>query len=186
MSREELQHLYFEWLCRYSGADHSSESPRESHRSVLRKLFDTEFRYDCKADRDDQRAYDGINLRYSFADQERHDYREVADALDPYPCNLLEMMVALAVRCEAFMDDPQYGDRTGQWFWIMLDSLGLAGMSDAVYNEDIADMILDRFNRNDFHPDGDGGLFYIPGYDRDLRDREIYDQMYLYIQRYYP
>ena len=41
------------------------------------------------------------------------------------------MMIALAIRCEEhIMDDPDAGDRTGQWFWSMLVSLGLGSMDE--------------------------------------------------------
>ena len=42
------------------------------------------------------------------------------------PCSVLEMMIALSMRCEEqIMDDPDIGNRTGQWFWDMIDNLGL-------------------------------------------------------------
>ena len=38
--------------------------------------------------------------------------------LDNKTCSVLEMMIALAIRCEEhIMDDPDVGNRTGQWFW---------------------------------------------------------------------
>ena len=49
---------------------------------------------------DENRAQDGINLRYRFADAFKIPYPEVAANLDTHPCSILEMMAALAFRCE--------------------------------------------------------------------------------------
>lgn len=50
----------------------------------------------------------------------------IASYLDNRPCSVLEMIIALAIRLEEhIMDDPDIGNRTGQWFWDMIVSLGL-------------------------------------------------------------
>lgn len=50
---------------------------------------------------------------------------------------MLEMMIALAIRCEeTIMDDPRYGNRTKQWFWNMMKSLGLSYMNDDCFDRD--------------------------------------------------
>ena len=39
-------------------------------------------------------------------------------------CSVLEMMVALAICCEeTYMDNPNIGNRTGQWFWNMVKNI---------------------------------------------------------------
>ena len=43
------------------------------------------------------------------------------------------------------MDDPDVGDRTGQWFWSMLVSLGLGGMEDRKFDRYFVDETLERF-----------------------------------------
>ena len=91
------------------------------------------------------------------------------------------MMVALASRCEETMDDPGMGDRTGQWFWGMIVSLGLGGQLDNRYDARVVDDILDRFLDREYEPDGSGGLFTIENCHRDLRDVEIWNQMWWYI-----
>ena len=98
------------------------------------------------------------------------------------PCSVLEMMVALAIRCEeSIMDNPVYGDRTGQWFWNMIVSLGLGSMTDEMYDRDYVDNIVDRFLDRDYSPDGRGGLFTIRNCEYDLRDVEITHQLYWYL-----
>ena len=74
---------------------------------------------------DGNRAEDGIDLRYRFGHEQHYSDAMVASFLDDRPCSVLEMMIALSIRCEEhIMDDPDVGNRTGQWFWSMIASLG--------------------------------------------------------------
>jgi hypothetical protein len=103
------------------------------------------------------------------------------NALDG-PCSVLEMMIALAIRCEeTIMDDPDIGDRTRQWFWGMIINLGLGGMTDANFDPDFVDDSVLRFLNRDYEPDGRGGLFTIRNCHRDLRDVEIWYQLCWYL-----
>ena len=91
-------------------------------------------------------------------------------------------MVALAIRCEKdIMDDPYKGDRTRQWFWRMIVSLGLNGMNDDYYDESTVDDILYRFLWRRYKKTGEGGLFTIKNCEQDLRDTEIWIQMLWYL-----
>jgi hypothetical protein len=98
------------------------------------------------------------------------------------PCSVLEMMIALAVRCEeTIMDDPAYGNRTAQWFWGMITSLGLNGMTDELYNRFEVDRVVANLLNREYQPNGKGGLFTIRRCDRDLRTVEIWVQLLWYI-----
>lgn len=185
MTVDELKHLYFEWMYRLVCDDRYTQDPRSSHRTLLKFLHEQEFIFDAKPGNDDQRALDGIDLRYYFAEVEHHDPRMVAKALDVLPCSMLEMMIALAIRCEDMMEDRDYGNRTGQWFWEMLESLGLAKMTDSCFDEEEALDILDRFYRNDYDRDGRGGLFTVKNCPYDMREQEITWQMYEFLNTYY-
>jgi hypothetical protein len=91
-------------------------------------------------------------------------------------------MVALAMRIdETIMDDPTYGDRTSQWFWNMVTSLGLNQMVDEQYDDEYATMVLDRFMDHKYDQDGRGGLFTIENCDRNIRTAEIWYQLCWYI-----
>ena len=92
---------------------------------------------------DGNRAEDGIDLRYRFGYERKHEGPMVATYLDDRPCSILEMMTALANRCEEhIMDDQDIGDRTGQWFWSMISNLGLGSMTDINFNRDYVDYVL--------------------------------------------
>ena len=86
-------------------------------------------------------------------------------------------MVALALRCEeTIMDDPTLGNRTGQWFWGMITSLGLGSMSDDKYDKAYVNAIISRFLSRDYEPNGKGGLFTVKNCEQDMRDIEIWHQ----------
>ena len=57
----------------------------------------------------------GVGLRYRYSIYLKRD--DVIDILNE-PCSVLEMILALAIRCEdTIMANVRYGDRTTQWFW---------------------------------------------------------------------
>lgn len=179
MTRVNITNEYFDWLysivCEKRFADHIS------FRKLLMHLHDIEFRYLIPNDRN--RAEDGVDLRYRFALYQGYedsiDY--VMDLLDR-PCTVLEMMIALAIRCEEdTMDDPIMGNRTGQWFWRMVVSLGLGATVDGRFDSRLVDTIIERFLNRDYEPNGKGGLFTIKGCDYDLRDVEIWVQLCWYL-----
>jgi hypothetical protein len=98
------------------------------------------------------------------------------------PCSVLEMMIALAIRCEEnIMDDPLIGDRTRQWFWSMISSLGLSGMTDTRFDNKSVDRVLETFLDRDYKPNGEGGLFTIKRCEKDLRKVEIWYQLLWYL-----
>lgn len=174
--RDRVENEYFEWMyglvCSRNGAR------QKSYRKLLTFLHNTEFIFSVPMD--SNRAADGVDLRYRFA----YDCGNTADVeryLDG-PCSVLEMMVALAIRCEEhIMDDPDIGDRTGQWFWDMIKNLKLHTMSDSRFNKSLADQRVRTFLERTYEPDGEGGLFTVPNSRYDLRDVEIWYQMCWYL-----
>lgn len=170
-----INNEYFEWLLELLREDMYVNDA--SFRKLLRHLHRTEFTYIIPNDAN--RAEDGISLRYRFSLDKGFD--TVPNGLDG-PCSVLEMMVALALRCEEnYMDDPTIGDRTSQWFWMMINNLGLSSMYDSNYKKQYVDDILERFLNRDYEPDGTGGLIKIKRCKYDLRNYEIWDQLCWYI-----
>lgn len=179
MTRDDIQNEYFEWL--YDIACGDRHNLAVSFRKLLIKLHDTEFRYFVS--RDENKAIDGMDLRYRYAVMNNYGYLvdEVVELLAG-PCSVLEMMVALAIHCEEdIMDDPTYGDRTRQWFWNMVISLGLGAMADYSFDKEYVEKVLERFLNREYAPDGRGGLFTIRHCDQDLRFVEIEFQMLWYL-----
>lgn len=181
MSRvlELIETDYFEWI--YNIICNDKYSKRVSYRKLLKHLHDREFTYIL--DMDGNRAEDGRDLRYKFACEYRSSRKNtILNYLQDGPCTVLEMMVALAMRCEdQIMDNPDMGNRTGQWFWNMIVNLGLGSMSDSKFDEDYTDEVIDRLLNREYKANGEGGLFTVNNCRYDLRDVEIWYQMCWYL-----
>lgn len=177
MTRDELLNRYFDWMYQLVVDDRYSKS----YRKLFVRLHDTEFTYTIPMD--GNRAEDGIDLRYRFGREQHYNDRMIVSFLDNRPCSVLEMMIALSIRCEEhIMDDPDIGDRTGQWFWAMIASLGLGSMYDARFDRDRVDDILARFLERDYARNGEGGLFTVNLCRQDMRSIEIWYQMACYLK----
>ena len=112
--------------------------------SFLKELHRIEFTYSIPMD--GNRAEDGVDLRYRFGYENGYSSSMISTYLDNRMCSVLEMMIALAIRCEEhIMDDPDVGNRTGQWFWNMIVNLGLGSMNDSKFDRDYVEDIVQRF-----------------------------------------
>lgn len=175
MFRDQIINDYFEWLWNFTKCRGHSQN-----RKIITLLHNIEFRYSIAMDAN--REEDGIDLRYRFITEVGipKNYQEVYGYLDG-PCSVLEMMIALAIRCEeSIMDDPDIGDRTSEWFWLMMKNLGLDYMSDRKFDRDIAEEKISIFLDRRYKRNGEGGLFVVNGR-RDLRKVEIWYQMCWYL-----
>lgn len=175
---DNIRNDYFNWLYDYvcKGRVHN----KLSYNKLFILLHNIEFTFSIP--NDINRAKDGVDLRYRFS----LDYGDhtIVDILDG-PCSVLEMMIALAIRCEeSIMDDTMYGDRTGQWFWSMMSNLDIGYMDDEVFNKQIVEDRIYNFLDRNYDPDGKGGLFYIKDCEEDLRDYEIWTQLCWYLYRF--
>ena len=173
--KDRINDEYFDWLCEV--VDSKRFSKHVSYRKLLMHLHNIEFTWFIPYD--DNRADDGIMLRRKYA-LVRHD-EELSDYISG-PCSVLEMMAALAIRCEeSIMDDTLFGNRTGQWFWGMIRNLGLSSMNDSNFDAEFVDDVIARFLNREYEPDGKGGLFTIKNCDHDLRTVEIWRQLSWYL-----
>ena len=174
MTRTAIQERYFDWL--YNLVCENRFAETNSFRKLLAYLHSMEFTY--LIDRDSNRADDGVDLRYKFAL-----YSDIpnVEARITGPCSVLEMMVALAINEEQIMHNPKLGDRTAHWFWRMLISLGLGGMTDVLFDRYEVKAVVNRFLNREYEPDGRGGLFTIKNCRHDLRDIEIWTQACWYM-----
>ena len=168
--KDEINNEYFEWM--YDLVGGMRGSAYTSYRKLLMLLHNTEFVYSIPMD--ENRAEDGIDLRHRFSFTNSY-------LLDK-PCSVLEMMVALSIRCEeSIMDDTTMGDRTSQWFWGMIKNLGLNSMTDANFDKKYVENQVRAFLNRDYESDGRGGLFRVKDCEVDLRDVEIWYQLCWYL-----
>lgn len=165
-----LSEQYFEWM--YEIVCKNRYDANTSYRKLLERLHEIEFTWVIQ--KDSNRAEDGKDLRWRFA------YLSHIPVWDELygPCSVFEMILALAIRCEeTIMDDPSFGDRTAQWFWKMITNLGLGSMTDERFDKKYVDEIISMFLNRDYAPDGRGSLFVVRGFNHDMRDLEIWEQM---------
>lgn len=193
-----LNEEYFKWLTH--DICETNAPKNRSYNKLLRYLFNYEFVPTITMDVN--RCLDGTHLRTVFQNDiliPNDYYRKTLlwgyDEMDISKvvlgdnflyrsCSMLEMMIALASRCETqFMKDEDQGDRTSQWFWEMIASLELGHMTDSDISESEVDTIMDNFINHRYSPTGVGGLFTIEDCPYDLRNVEIWYQMCWHIDR---
>lgn len=158
---------YFHWI---TGLANEWCRPYGSYSQLIEMLGLTPFYSVISLDKN--RVEDALNLRNRFGPQLSKDE----------PCSILEIMVALARRCESeIMTDPDIGDRTSFWFFSMIKSLGLDGMTDNQFDVIFTLWTLDKFLKRDFKPNGEGSLFTVHNSTQDFRKAEIWYQMCWYL-----
>ena len=175
MTDTGISELYYTWLC-------SSVFPEDVHlqyNNALKMLYNAEFTYLLPMD--ENRKADGIALRYYFSYDSKIPYSLVEREFDQDKCSILEMMVALAMKCEdTIMSDSSLGNRTWLWFRVMFDNLGLSNYPDNTWTESsraTVNYILYAFLRREYRYDGSGGLFKLKNPVVDVRTMQIWDQM---------
>lgn len=167
---------YFEWI--YTKVCSGRFARANSYRKLIECLSEIDYFWIIPDDAN--RAEDGEEgLRWHYM-YENH----ISPDVDlSGPCSVLEMILALAFKCEEIMDDAIIGDRTGQWFWHMINNLGLGGMSDRRFDREYVLDTIDRFLNRDFESDGHGSLFIVRNCKEDLRDIPIWTSMLWYLDQ---
>lgn len=169
-----LAEQYYDWL--YKSVCGEWEPRNLSFHRLLMFLYNRNYVPACEMDI--SRAADGTNLRYRFATENDISYARIDSAFTGIPCSMLEMMVGLSIRIEEhILEDSSAGKRTGQWFWNMVVSLGLAAMDDQRFDEERAESVIERFSRRDYKPNGAGGLFTLSRPTEDMRTIDIWYQL---------
>lgn len=152
---DKLIKLYLRWLIKEIDEDFMSER----YMKLIEHLFNYE--YFWIDDLDENLNEHGLNLREKFFDSSiagrrmRDDYGDI-----DVPCSVLEMLISLAINAEnTVMSNDYYGDRTGVWFWTMLERLELLRYDDRRFDEDAVDEIVDRLLNKKENLDGTFGPF---------------------------
>ncbi|MCC2832074.1 hypothetical protein [[Clostridium] innocuum] len=178
----DLKSEYFEWM--YKLVCNDKYSNGLSYRKLLYHLYNTEFIYILE--KDSNRACDGIDFRYRFGYENKIPRADIERYLDIDPCNLLEMMISLSYKVEeTIMDDSDYGDRTGQWFWNMIVNLELGHMFDSQFDTNYVENVVTRLLNRTYESNGKGGLFTVNNPRYDMRSVEIWYQTMWYFDDNY-
>lgn len=183
MMKSSQMKAYFDWMYQIVGVNPIPPNIR-SYKKLLQHLNGVVFTYTM--DMDSQRVDDAYYLRYEFLRELNLNESDFGYLLDrDLECSILEVMVALAFRMEQqILTEEEFGDRTGLWFWTMVDSLGLTPMYDAKYNPDYTDEVLTRFLNREYFKNGSGGLFTVNGSRIDMRKTDIWYQMCAFVNTF--
>jgi len=178
---EELMYDYFIWLCEIISID---DLDYNHYKILMKQLHTKEFYWTVP--NDDNRSLDGKMMRDKFADCSTYTNFDAIDG----PCTILEMLVALAIRCDDdVMYDPDKGNRPQKWFWIMLKNLGLSRCIDKDCGQfwviDDVNHVLDKVLDRQYKENGVGGFFPLKIYKDDQRHVEIWYQMNAYLLENY-
>ena len=181
MVSEDISKEYFDWM--YHLVCDDKYNRHLSHRKLLYFLNSVEFVPIVSMD--ENRMVDGIDFRYRFGFENGYSRDYIKRYLDTKHCTVLEMMVAMAFKVEeTITDNRNYGNRTGQWFWGMIVSLGLGGMTDSNFDERYCEDVIKRFIDRQYQPNGEGGLFILTEHKADLRRIDIWCQFMWYLNEH--
>lgn len=164
---------YFDWLVRQTGMSRSRNT-HDTYWGLLRQLFTLPFRWSIR--NDDNREADGRELRGEYQDKFGVSFEDLR--MDQ-PVSVLEVLVGLSRRLEY-----DTYDTAADWFWKLIENLGMRHFTDANYNEvveaDVQDIIADLLDRR-YGRDGHGGLFPLRQARHDQRRVEIGYQLAAYL-----
>ena len=165
---------YYTWLTSLVGMQH--------HTKLLQELYLTPFIW--KLPMDQNRADDGLELRYRYGYSIGMSKEDRDHLMQIRPCSVLEVMAALALRCEEEYMHSGDDTTTQRWFYHMIASLGLIGMNDVKFDTAYVQEKLNKMMERDFLPNGLGSLFFIPNYTEDLRNVDMWYQMLAFLNYY--
>lgn len=165
---------YFEWLYGKIGSVRN-RNPSRSHWELAKQLYGTEFVWFVP--NDDNRAGDGKDLRVEFM------YETNLEDLDPdwleLECSVLEMLIALAIRVGF-----ETSEETIEWFWRLMNNIGLRDLTDENYVNDsylLIESTIEKVLYRKYKRNGDGGLFPLRHAKQDQRTVELWYQMSAYL-----
>lgn len=158
----------------------------EKYIKVLDILYRTDYRWSIH--NDDNRAMDGIEIRYNY--QRDHDISDKdMEELLLIPCSVIEVICGLAIRMDDIMRDPEE-PHINRWFWELIGNLGLLNFTDDLYNKGawsevdikkILDILMDRT----YDELGHGGLFPRNICHVNQKEAELFSQMNGYLNEFY-
>lgn len=175
---KKIEKDYYTWI---AGFTTSWLSEYGNYGKLMDYLYSRDF-YSI-VDFDSNRAADGKDLRLKFVESTNtYNYRDAYLYLSG-DCSVLEMMAALALKCEEqIMRDFTIGDRSKIWFYTMISSLGLSEMTDENFDEKYVSEVIDRLLSREYESNGRGGLFTVDDPPEDMRSVDIWYQLNYYLR----
>ena len=168
---------YYQWLLdKIDG----HMPPYYDYSLLLQELHSIEFTYGIEMD--ENRAYDGVKLRWTYIDE-----MNIPDIFykEGIPCSVLEMLIALSLRCDESIMYEEGVKRPSKWFWIMIENLDLMRCTDDNFNTDYVHQQIKKWLNRDFKRNGKGSPFPLKTDARDQRKVDIWLQMCGYLSENY-
>ena len=163
-----IRNEYFLWLL---NRIEIPEYDIDNYSYLMEFLYDFDFYW--VLDLDANLAARGLDLRYEF---------DPNMDLGIKTCSVLEVLVSLAWCWEHDITyDFQIGDRSGLWFWTMLENLGLTEFSDWNFDSRFVEEKLHIWLSREFNYDGIGSPFPLKEAHRDQRNLIIWLQVNDYV-----
>ena len=176
-----MNESYFEWLLErvevYSRKDFK-------YNKLFKWLLEEPFVWLIR--NDENRSADGLELRY--------EYLNLGGKLPKWmgeddPCSVLEMLVALSIRCDRDLIGSPDTYKGGKLFWIMVENLGLDAYDDSNFDEKSVAEVVDIWMKRQFKEDGTGSIFCVKNRVKTLvrnqKNIEIWFQMCDFINENY-
>lgn len=182
LPKTPLIHAYYSWLCNLIDVI----QPSRSYQLLTKNLHVKPFYWTVP--NDDNRMVDGKELRERFCNE--HENAIFTDEFFNDECSMLELLIALAYRCEGIMVDQCGNMKMCKWYWTMITNVGLSKYTDEVYydidGELNVDSVLNRIIDRTYQRNGHGGLFPVNHTKADQRKVELWYQMSTYlVENYY-
>ncbi len=173
-----MTNKYSDFLCMLVGKE-------DEYGKLLNELHQIDF-YGLVPN-DDNRGEDGKQLRERFVDEEGQQGLSQSQLGE---CTVLEMLIALAYRLEFETEQSRWEKSPSEWFWILIDNLGLGWCEDSrmiqIVSVDEVHLTVNNFLSRHYKSNGEGGLFPLINPKKDQRRIEIWYQMSAYILENYP
>lgn len=146
-----------------------------NHNELIRYLYSQPYRWQFTLD--ENRAAGGINLRRKFAFENGIELQDIGLG----PCSILEMLIALADRMTEILTMDIW-----DWFWDLINNLGLSRFDDTHFDEAGVSYILSVWLDRGYDSSGVGSLFPLNEYEGDCRNLDVWSQMNIWISENYP
>lgn len=178
---------YFNYLCNLVWDPEPDILERDFDEQLERRLLHQlhQIEFFSLIPNDDNRGMDGLELRDNFIDNGGGQH-----ALPFAQCSVLEMLIGLSFRLEFETSQSKWEKTFNQWFWILIDNLGLDYHSNKeLSKEEYRHKILIscvRFLERRYKSNGEGGLFPLQNPRKDQKKVEVWYQMSAYILENYP
>lgn len=168
---------YYQWLL---SKVKGHMEPYYNYSLLLSELHSMPFTWSVYMDKN--RAADGERLRWDFMDEHNIPDLFYKDGIE---CSVLEMLIALSLRCDVDIMGDQSGASAYKWFWIMIDNLELNHCTDDNFNAEYVHQQIEVWLDRVYKRNGQGSPFPRKHSRTDQRKVEIWFQMCGYLNENY-